>query len=165
MCTCCAVVCSCSPVGVVFLVYRCVPFVWQARVKAGLTFGTRVAQGRHIVLHYRIGRVPLPAKIDGEPWLQQKSATFNITFEKQSYMLARAMSAGSVAYPQKTGWLLLHVGGLKAWAQRYVILKDRQLMVYTNPQDKRPALMVPLVSPHGYPLLIGDASKTMSRPR
>jgi len=134
-----------------------------ARVKAGLTFGVRVAQGRHIVLHYRIGRIPLPAKIDGEPWLQQKSATFNITFEKQSYMLARALSAGSVSYPEKIGWLQQHVGGLKAWLKRYVILKNRQLLVFNDPQDKRPALVIPLVSPHGYPLMIGDASQTMKK--
>ncbi|ELR16570.1 diacylglycerol kinase [Acanthamoeba castellanii str. Neff] len=109
-----------------------------SQIGAGLATGVRIAQGKSVEITYKPDSPPLPCKIDGEPWLQELPATFNVTWVKRSQMLCRSESVASVSKPTKTGWMQKKgQTGPMSWRTRWFVLKDSTLYYYTTTQDTK----------------------------
>ena len=72
------------------------------QIGAGWTQGVRLAQARDISIRYKPKMPALPMKVDGEPWLQEKSCRISVGYFGTVNMLAKAESDSKSGNEQKT---------------------------------------------------------------
>jgi hypothetical protein len=108
-----------------------------AQIKAGVSEGIRLGQGRSIIIQFKDASRPLPGKIDGEPWLQTKTCQYEITFLSSDPVLARKGSCGDRSFgARKVGYLKKKVDLL--WKPRFFVLNKKVLTYYLGAEDRVP---------------------------
>ncbi|KAL6052029.1 Diacylglycerol kinase [Balamuthia mandrillaris] len=120
--------------------------IHMAQTAMGMDSGVRLAQGKDIQIHYKSGQLPLPCKVDGEPWLQEESVIFQVNYLKQSLMLCHRTCASSHAEARMRGWMTKRGAKVQSWRVRWFILCHAKLYYYVTPQDVTPRGMVQLNS-------------------
>jgi len=104
------------------------------KIGAGLSEGIRLGQGNKIKIRYTKSTVPLPGKIDGEPWEQKESAVFEISFYNQVQMLSKNNTPACYYGCRICGWLLKK-RLYKKWKSRWVVVQQGKLITFRSRVD------------------------------
>eukprot|EP01104_Vermistella_antarctica_P005235 TRINITY_DN1568_c0_g1_i3.p1 TRINITY_DN1568_c0_g1~~TRINITY_DN1568_c0_g1_i3.p1 ORF type:complete len:286 (+),score=27.52 TRINITY_DN1568_c0_g1_i3:723-1580(+) len=128
----------------------------------GAAHGVRLAQGRSIRISYKSAEVPLPGKVDGEPWLQETPLDIQVNFFARAEMLVspkpcilpRVLRVRSNPHSLYCGWLSkLGLRCIAAPTKRFCVLTPDRLYYYTDETSPFPQGSIRVKEMKGWPVL------------